>query len=344
MITKKFSTIYFLFLLLFCFQFNIGLAQSGSTPRSIFDYITAEEGAAITLETDLTNMLANRNSEDYQPGVISLSNGKTFQVKLMPKGRYRRKVAEVPPLKIKFPKKMLAAEGLDTLNEIKLVLPIYDNNLGDELIVKEYLAYRMFEHLTQACIRARLVKVTLRDNHVEASSKKMYGLLVEDNEETAARLNGMEVERFGLPIDSLIVNQAALVTAFEYMIGNTDWDISMIRNVRLIQSKESGKIVLVPYDFDFAGIVSAPYASPDSESGLLTVRDRFMKSNGIPKESLRRAIQTLRGAQREFYKICRSRHLSRTASENMVLYLDTFFQAIDDNNDVPVRMNFYLSE
>lgn len=310
--------------------------ETPSKPASLFEYVGRQEGAAITLETDLTTILANRYSSDYFPGQLTLANGETFTVKIQPKGKYRRKIAEVPPLKIKVPKKDLRERGLDTLTEMRLILPCYDNHRGDQLLIKEYLIYRMFEQLTDRCVRARLVRVTLRDNHVEKSSKKMYGLLVEDNEETVARLGGTLAEQYGLPVDSLDVEHAALVAVFQYMIGNTDWDIAMMRNVRMVRMPD-GKIAAIPYDFDFSGLVSAPYASPSSESGLRTVRDRFLMANGIPREALRRAVQHVKSKQQDLINLCYSRHLPREVSYEMAQYLESFFKKIDKNNDLPAR-------
>ena len=344
MTVKKYFTVYILFNLLFLFHFQNGIAQTANKPATIFEYLAGEEAVKMTLEADMTTLLASRQVDEYYPALLTLADGKSFQVKIKPKGKYRRKVAEVPPLKIKFTKKSLQAEGLDTLNEVRLVLPCYDNILGDELIIREYLTYRMFEKLTGASVRARLVKLTLRDTHVEKSRKVMYAILLEDNEETAARLNGTLVEQYGLPVDSTILYQTALVAMFEYMIGNTDWDISMMRNVRLVRSAESGKILVIPYDFDFSGFVSAPYASPASESGLLTVRDRYLMANGINREALRRATQILKSAKPDLYAICRSKLISRDSSLELMGYLDTFFEQITETDDVPVRMRVTLSE
>lgn len=313
------------------------VGQKVSKPKTAFEYITLVEGSQITLETDLTTILETRYSSDYYPAKLTLSDGKYFLVKVQPKGKYRRKTAEVPPLKIKFPKKTLVEMGLDTLNEVRLMLPSVDNYRGDRLLAKEYLTYRMFEHLTNNCVRARLVKVNLRDNHVETSSKEMYGMLVEDNEETAARLNGTEVEQYGLPFDSMVTEQAALVAMFQYMIGNTDWDAAMLRNVRLIRPRGAEKIILTPYDFDFSGLVAAPYASPSSESGLRTVRDRFLMATGLPKSALRQATQVLKNAEKELTDICYNKLVPRETSSEMMQYLESFFRSIDKSYDVPVR-------
>lgn len=339
---KQFSTAYLAGFLFSFSNFTLGIGQAGGRLPTIFEYLSREEGAKITLEADMTTLLENRQTEEYAPALLTMDDGRSFQVKIKPKGKYRRKVAEVPPLKVKFAKKALQANGLDTLNEVKLVLPCYDNNLGDELIVREYLAYRMFEHLTDACVRARLLRLTLRDAHVEKSRKVMYALLLEDNEETAARLHGQEIEQYGLEASSMIENQLALVCMFEYMIGNTDWDVAMMRNVRLLRSSETDKILAVPYDFDFSGFVSAPYASPSSESGILTVRDRFLMANGVDREALRRATLLLKRTQDELYGICRFKLISKASSMELIDYLETFFQQIDANGDVPARMKVPL--
>lgn len=324
-----------LFSLLVLFLPLASAGQQTTRAKTIFEHLTKDEAVRMTLETDLTTILENRKKDQYYPATLTTADGKSYKVEVKLRGKFRRKIAEIPPLKIKFKKKDLVAQGFDTLNEIKLTLPTYDNNLGDELVVKEYLAYKMFEHLTSASVRARLIRLTIRDMHVE-KERKMYAIMVEDEEETAVRLKGQIVEQYGLSPDSLIMNQAALVSAFEYMIGNTDWEIAMMRNVRLIKSPETGKILVVPYDFDFSGFVSAPYASPASDTGLKTVRDRFMMANGIKTENLKRAIKILKGAKSDLYDICRNKHLPKSAADDAINYLETFFQQIEEKDEVPM--------
>ncbi len=311
-------------------------AQTEPDLPSVYERLTQQEGAKMTLETDLTTIISNKKTNQYFPGNLITADGKTYKIELRPRGKYRRKVAEIPPLKIKFKKKELNTEGLDTLNEIKLVLPCYDNALGDELIVKEYIIYRMFEKLTGASIRARLIRLTIRDTHVEKSKKTMMAILVEHDEELVARLNGKTVEEYGIPADSLMTHQAALVSMFEYMIGNTDWEVAMMRNVRLIRSMDnSSKVLVIPYDFDFSGLVSAPYSSPASETGLKTVRDRFLISNGIKTDDLKKAAKVIKASKKDLYTLCNSKYLSSTATLEMRDYLDTFFNVLEESDEIP---------
>jgi len=321
---------------------SLAQAQEPNTlplrPKSIFEILTQKEAVKMVLETDLTTIIEQKKTNQYFPAMLRSDDGKIYRVEVKPRGKFRRKVAVFPPLKLKFKKKDLVADGLDTLNEIKLVLPCYESEKGDELIIREYLAYRMFEHLTDASVRARLIRLTIRDTHVEKSRRPMYAILLEDEEELVARLHGKLNEEYGTPIDSLHTNQAALTVMFQYMIGNTDWEISMLRNVRLIRAPESGKVLVVPYDFDFSGLVSAPYSSPSSDTGLKTVRDRFLMSNGLKPEPLKRALNTLKSAQPAFYSLCKSKYLDYSASEDMRDFLHSFFDKLGGKGEIPQMM------
>jgi len=317
----------------FLFTLTSAIAQRKMT--TIMEAIGQNEGERVTIEMDLTTIMAQRNNDSYFPAAVMTDNGLTFKAEVRPRGKYRRKNAVYPPLKLKFKKKELIAAGMDTLNEIKLVLPAFDNSMGDELVIREYLAYKMFEKLSPVHVKARLIRLTIKDTHVEKSKKNMFAILVEDAEETAARYNGVEVEEYGISPDSLATNQAALMVMFEYMIGNTDWDISMMRNVRLLRTQAGGKILSLPYDFDFSGLVSAPYASPSSDTGLKTVRDRFLMANDIKPDALKRAVMNIRKNRQALYDICRNRFVSRETSDDMMLFLDTFFNQIGENDEVP---------
>jgi hypothetical protein len=339
MTTDNLLAKYFWLISLLCLGASHVQAQDTSSvatrPKSIFDLLTQKEAVKMTLETDLTTIIEQKKTNQYFPATLRTEDGKVYRVEVKPRGKFRRKVSVFPPLKLKFKKKELRTEGLDTLNEIKLVLPCYESDKGDELIIREYLAYRMFEHLTDASMRARLIRLTIRDTHVEKSRRQMYAILLEDEEELVSRLHGELNEEYGIPTDSLHAYQAALTVMFQYMIGNTDWEIPMLRNVRLVRAPQSGKTLLVPYDFDFSGLVSAPYSSPSSETGLKTVRDRFLMSNGLKPEALKRALNTLKSAKPTFYSLCKSKYLSNSATEDMTNFLRTFFEKVEGKNEIP---------
>lgn len=286
----------------------------------------------LTLYTDISAFIANKNSGEYLPGTLTEAGGHSWKVSVKPRGKYRRKICAIPPLKVKVKKKLLEAEGLDTLNELKLVLPCTLDEKGETLLLREYLTYRMFEQISPYSARARLINLTLLNAGLGNEARyTVKAFLLEDEEETVARIGGELVEYFGMTPDSLATDQAALTAVFQYMIGNTDWNITEQRNVRFIR-QASGKIILVPFDFDFCGFVNAPYATPTAGTGLTSVRERYLMADGIPEAALTQALHILQTAQSDMYRICQSGAVAPAEAAKLVDYLDSFFRKAEKNN------------
>ena len=97
-------------------------------------------------------------------------------------------------------------------------------------------------------------------------------------------------------------------------------------------------MLVLPYDFDFSGLVSAPYASPSSESGVKTVRDRYLMATGLDAEVLKSATNLLKTKEQEFYQLCKSKYLSNQASGNMVEFLESYFKNMAGKDMAPTVM------
>jgi hypothetical protein len=328
----------FLFVLLL--PTNSALSQEAVHIPSVFEHLTQEENPQLTIDLDLTYLMHNRKDFEYQKAALKVdATGETFGVEIRIRGKYRLKFAEVPPLKLKFKKRGLAEKGLDTLNEIKLVLPMRTDAKGEEMLLREYAAYRMFEQLSPFAFRARLVQLRLRDTEVPTNILDMKAILLEHDEELCARLQAVEVDSFGIQATALQPEQAALVTLFEYMIGNTDWEIASVRNVKLLRTEGQEKLVVVPYDFDFSGFVDAPYAVPSTESGLRNVRDRTLMAQGIDVEYLLRAVEVFKARKEPIMSVCMLEGLRKSAVNDMLSCLNGFYKRVEDSNISPKTIN-----
>lgn len=332
---KTATHIFQLLFLLICAQ----IAQSQSTVKqsSVFDYLTQEENTKIHLELDLDALLNNRRNADYLPATLTGPDGKVYKLEVRTRGKYRRRSCEIPPVKFKFLKEELLSYHLDTFNEIKLVLPCSKEPASEELIVREYLAYRMFESLSQNSARARLVRLELK-NSKKKRPQKMLAMLVEHEEEIAARLQAKPLQEWGIAHERFQADQAALMALFQYMIGNTDWDLQACRNILVLQPLDNGKIVTVPFDFDFSGLVSAPYASPNSESGLRHVQDRCLMAKGMDQDALLRAKDNILNAKPDLMRWCKNAQMSDESSAYMSGYLELFFSKLAESAEIPGRI------
>ncbi len=302
------------------------------TPN-LFDKMTVREAAAVTLETNLDDIQDNRRTEETFPGLLTLEDGTSLKANLSVRGKFRRLANKYPPLKVKVPKKALAAAGLDTLNEFKLILPYDDTKAAEEWVVKEYLSYRMFEQLTSNSVHARLLQLTLKDSRT-GKTNAMYCLAVEDKEQTLARIKGTVVDSFNITENQLDQEHYALTAVFQYLIGNTDWGVHTNRNVRIVQAAGYDNLLVVPYDLDYSGMVNPVYARPSLDYGLSSVTERYFMGQTLSSEHIRQATGRFVQSRDALFTLCQSPYLSKKGAKDMTTYLESFYKLITPEGDL----------
>lgn len=310
--------------------------QSNEIQQSIFDVLSHTEVLDITIETDLTNLIENRRTEDFQKAILTYQDARGIEVirdmKVQPRGKFRRRICDFPPVKIKFKKDDLEESGLfREYNDLKLVTHCMDDKAdGNENLLREYLVYKMYQELSPNSYRVQLVKITYVDSEGNMSKVKRYGFLIEDTDEMAARIGGVEYEQMNVSHDSIIKQDESTMALFEYMIGNADWNTTMLRNVKMVQSTTTGMMTPVPYDFDFSGLVNTSYAIPSSDNGLYSIRDRLYMGFEFDKTTMRSVIAHFLSKKENILNLVTDfKLLSVVARHDMVEYLETFYSAIE---------------
>ena len=189
-----------IFTFIFLISASFIFANETTAPVSIFDKMNFEEVLEVTLEADYVEVLANRRSEEKFPGKLKFTDAdgqpQLWNVKLEIRGKFRRmKCVEMPPLKINFDKEDLAAEGLTNSNDFKLVTQcVEDTKKAKNLLLKEYLAYKMYNELTDASYRVQLLKINYQDSHT-GDKKVHWAFLIEDTAQLRARLGAKKVKK-----------------------------------------------------------------------------------------------------------------------------------------------------
>ncbi len=304
--------------------------------ESIFDRLNHREVLEITLETDLGSLINDRKREEYQPAVFSYEDEKgqeqKWEIKVRPRGKYRRRICDFPPVKIKFSKKDLEAKGLLPFNKYKLVTHCMDNkSLSKDLVMKEYLAYKLYNELTENSFKVQLVKVTYFDSNGDFGKIKRWGILLENTDELAARIGGKECKCVGLKPEDYYPSLEKIHSVFQYMIGNEDWSLETNRNVKLIRVQKNGKVIPVPYDFDFSGLVDAPYAIPNSNHKLMSITDRAFLGNTCDSRELYATCSYFRSKKKALIKTVKNfKLLNKVVREEVMEYLQSFFEIIKD--------------
>lgn len=181
----------------------------------------------------------------------------------------------------------------------------------EQYLLKEYLAYRLYNQLTDTSLRTRLVRITYANPDKLDKTFTNYAFFTEHFRSLAERSEAKLLPRQSFDHQILDTRSADIIALFQFMIGNTDWSIVRQRNTIIIQP-ENGLQVPVPYDLDMSGLVNAPYAGPPPALPIDEVTDRYYLGfchpeidwNGLFDEFLARkdALLSLPGEVPGLYK------------------------------------------
>ncbi|MCB9081723.1 MAG: hypothetical protein H6555_08440 [Lewinellaceae bacterium] len=308
-------------------------AGEDSTKLTLFDLLNYGEVVDVNLDLDLTQLLDQKNTNDYLPAQFrcedALGRSLDMEIKIRSRGKYRRKNCVFPPLKLNFPKEDLKALGLRKHDEFKLVTHCVDGPEGKENLLREYLVYQLYARLSPVHIRVQLLRIRYRDTQT-GNKFTAWGILVEDEKTTADRYKSKICEDcFSVPLNQFDPANLRTMVMFQYLIGNTDWSIPMARNLMLLVPKDGGPYKLVPYDFDFSGIVNSSYASPDSNYGLISVRERMLFALPYTDQELEPTLQYFESKQKDILSLVRRfKLLSADSRIDIGDYLDSYWLSV----------------
>lgn len=275
-------------------------------------------------------------------GLIELDDGTRIPATISSYGISRLRVCSVAPLKFEIPEAAAAGTGFAGLHTVRLVPPCELEDEYTQYVVLEYLAYRSYEVLALPAIRVRPVEFRLRDTGRGSTGDASFAYIVEDLADTARRagLTWLDIETYSG--NDLDLAQLATVALFQYMIGNTDWSpVSAApgqrccHNVAVFGAETGRHTTLVPFDFDQAGLVNAPYATADERLGIRRVTQRVYRGYCWHNDEVEQAIETFNEKRAEIEALFNRSDLPCPGARKRALkYLKSFYDTINDPRKV----------
>jgi hypothetical protein len=267
-----------------------------------------------------------------------------LQVSIRTRGHFRREVCELPPLQLNFKKSEVKGTLFAGQNKLKLVAPCRKAERFQQYVILEYLAYKIYQILTDHSFTTRLVRLSYVDRDDKLKPRTDIAFVIEDDSDMVKRL---DLDR--LHLDSVLYRQldhprTALAQMFQFMIANNDYSVikpsgddDCCHNIQLIGVEDEngnaadGDVIPVPYDFDFSGLVNAPYAAPPSQVPVRDVRKRYFYGLCQPQPILDAAIAHMQSKREEIYALIRNTpELDDKWREKSVEYIEDFYEIIDD--------------
>ena len=297
-------------------------------PISMFERLSSSDVVHLTIKTDLNQLIAEKKAKKYQRAFLQLpGEDKSLQewsVDIKARGKFRNMMCDFPPVKIKFDHSTLGPENLKAYKTLKLVTHCGDQESLAGLVQKEYLAYKLYNLITEESFEVQMVKVTWEDTEGSMEVGEQWGFIIEHEDELADRLGGAIYDQFGVSDDDLNYDNLIRHGLFQRMIGNEDWNLEMNKNVKLVKDHTSKDITVVPYDFDFSSIVKAPYATKPKEEK--EVVQRFMNEDLINSTSFAKAKELFLSKKEDMLQLVKStKHLARHEKSRMKKHIEAFF-------------------
>lgn len=296
-----------------------------------------QEVIELRLAGPVGSLFENREERVERPFVLH-SGGLAQPLKVSLRGHSRARVCDFPPLRLNFPADVNGHSVFAGQDKLKLVTHCRNYDRGEQDLLEEYLAYRILNVLTDLSFHVRLLRIHYDDSDgvLPAEAARRYAFVIESREEFSARTSARNVVLAGFPRHGHDQGQAALIYVFQYLIANTDWmllkadyDDGCCHNLELFQL--DSRLILVPYDFDVAGLINARYAFPDAQLRIKRVTQRLYRGLCTDRAILRDALRRVRSKRAEILALTGAiPGLEPDNAERARKYLDDFFAKAAD--------------
>lgn len=245
-------------------SFNAAVSQEAiKKPPEVSKVFFEQSVLPIKLSYSIKDIKKNTNDTTYVKSSLSYKlhddSWLEIDIQLRARGNYRLKNCYFPPLKIKLKKDLVKNTIFQGNKSLKLVLPCLQEKDNNDNVIKEYLAYKLFEIVSPYHFKTRITDITFEEKKGKKTKVyKIKGFLIEDDKTVAKRLNGKIYDGVIHPLSQEA--EACVRNAFfQFMIGNTDFSQAYSHNVKLLYIDE--QMLPIPYDFDMAGLVNTSYAA-----------------------------------------------------------------------------------
>ena len=301
----------------------------------------------VRIEAPLKTLTKKRSDEEYLDGMFYIVGAdgeeQALDLKIRTRGKFRlqKSTCKFPPIRLNFKKGQVKDTELAGQDKIKLVSHCQSRSSFEQLILREYLAYRIYQALTDQSFGARLMRISYDNSEDDKDLLVRYGFVIEDEDNMGARLGQSRAMIRKIKVSELDLQQANLVAVYLYMIGNTDYSLILgppddeCCHNAMLYSAGSAPYTPIPYDFDFSGIVNAPYAEPSPQLRIRNVKTRLYRGRCVNNALLDGTLAYFIEKEGELRGLIAGQEgLDDKNKKDVGKYMDGFYKDIKDPKTV----------
>jgi len=314
------------------------VAQLPTLGPPLFESDTAID---VTITTDLTSLIQNRDTLIGLPGVFSYvgSAGALQRIPLTIRAqagrgswRHYPRNCDFPPIQLNFESDSVRGTLVSDLTRLQITTTCRPSNTEyEEYVVQEYLVYRAFALITKVSRQTRLARITYRDALGKSNPITTWAFFLEEVSDLAKRVNRRGLSARRALFEDVEQEPLRTVSVFEYFVGNTNWSVAAENNIALL-SDTAVKIMPVAYGFDFTGAVDPRYAGPDPRLGIRRVTERLYRGVCMKPPEFKATIDHFRARRANIDELFTTLpQISPVRAARMKGFFNDFWQRTDSS-------------
>ena len=321
-----------------------------TTPRAVMADPLFQDDSLIKVEitAPLSTLVRERSETEYLPGAFSYTeaDGRPVEldVQLRARGNFRHRNCDFPPVTLNFRRPQVEGTLFDQQNKLKLVGHCKITRRYERAVLREYLAYRLLNELTELSYRVRLLQITWVDSEERRGRMVRNAFLIEHRNRLGVRLGMKEQELARTEVGALQPDHLNIASMYQYLIGNVDFSPIAGSNNECCHNytlfgNGSDPMVAIPYDFDLAGIVNAPYQQTDEARGVKRVGQRVYRGYCANNDHVGHSIAAFQEARDTlFARVDELEQLEPGIRRVFADYMEGFYEVISDPKQVEKKI------
>ena len=295
----------------------------------------------VIIEMPMKTIVKDAEDRPEVPGVLRYTDAGSevvLDVTMSTRGHSRLEYCRFPPLSLNLKKKQVEGTLFEGQNKLKIVTQCRPSKIYKRYLFQEFGIYRGFNVLTDNSIRVRALSITFRDSEGRDEDDVQQAFFLESDKEVAERLAMEPIKAPTIYPAQLDSRHASIFSLYQYLIANTDW--SMLKGPGSEPCCHNGKVIItpgttngwivLPYDFDQAGLINTKYSVPADGLGIRSVKQWLFRGRCLNLEYLDESIVKFNELRPQIEEALNPPGIDQRSRKNALKYIDRFYDIVND--------------
>lgn len=311
---------------------------------------SSDDTVALTIRAPMLELIRNKLKKEQYDAKLSYADtdGRevVLDVVISARGNARLETCEFPPIRLEFDPATTAGTVFEGQKRLKMVTHCLRGKGGERWILQEYGIYRAYNAISDYSHRVRRLEMTWLDAESDGWVREAPAFLIEDTDDLADRFGRKEIRPPEVSTGQFHLAETTNHLLFQYLIGNTDFSVKRgsggegcCHNARVIAEPGSQQDwIVVPYDFDQAGIINTDYAVADRRLGIRRVTTRLYRGFCVQNDALQDAIDRFNDRREVITSALIPADIGRSHQKRIGRYVDRFYETINDPEELQEQL------